>query len=51
MNREKLVQEILDPLEDFPAHLDLAGQGLFALGYYHQTQAFYRGKEEQATES
>ncbi len=41
VNREKLVQEILDPLQDFPTHLDLAGQGLFALGYYHQKQAFY----------
>lgn len=42
VNREKLVQEILDPIEDFPAHLDLAEQGLFAIGYYHQTNDFYR---------
>jgi CRISPR-associated protein Csd1 len=45
VNREKLVQEILDPLADFPAHLDLPGQGLFALGYYHQTRSFYAKKE------
>ncbi len=44
VNREKLVQEILDPLEGFPAHLDLEGQGLFALGYYHQMNAFYQLK-------
>ena len=52
VNREKLVQEILDPLVDFPPHLDLAEQGLFALGYYHQTRAFYtkRTTEEQGTE-
>jgi CRISPR-associated protein Csd1 len=45
VNREKLVQEILDPLKDFPAHLDLSGQGLFALGYYHQTRSFYAKKD------
>ena len=46
VNREKLMQQILDSMEDFPAHLNLAEQGLFALGYYHQTQAFYAGKKE-----
>lgn len=51
INREKLVQEILGPLQDFPAHLDLAGQGLFALGYYQQMQAFYTPKQGQTTES
>lgn len=42
VNRERLVQEILGPVETFPGQLDLAGQGLFAIGYYHQTDAFYR---------
>jgi CRISPR-associated protein Csd1 len=42
--REKLVQEILDPLKGFPAHMGLADQGLFALGYYQQRQAFFRKK-------
>jgi CRISPR-associated protein Csd1 len=46
VNREKLVQEIVDNLDDFPAHLDLAGQGLFAIGYYHQMQDFYTSKGE-----
>ncbi len=46
VNREKLVQEILDPLEGFPAHLGLADQGLFALGYYHQMNDFYRSKTD-----
>ena len=41
VNREKLVQSIFDPLSDLPAHLDLAGQGLFAVGYYHQRQDFF----------
>lgn len=45
VNREKLIQSIVEPLRDFPAHLDLAGQGLFAIGYYHQRQAFYTKRE------
>ncbi|RMF16839.1 MAG: type I-C CRISPR-associated protein Cas8c/Csd1 [Candidatus Dadabacteria bacterium] len=42
INYDKLAQEILGPLETFPAHLDLAGQGHFALGYYHQRNALYK---------
>jgi CRISPR-associated protein Csd1 len=49
INREKLVQEILDPLSDFAAHLDLSGQGLFAIGYYHQTRDFYTKKDSETT--
>ncbi len=41
VNREKLVQDILAPLSNIPAHLGLAEQGLFALGYYHQMNAFF----------
>jgi len=53
VNREKLVQEVLAPVRDFPAHLNLADQGLFALGYYHQMRAFFSGKdaEQQETEN
>lgn len=47
---DKIVQEILEPLDGFPAHLNLAEQGLFALGFYHQTQDFYRRKDTKATE-
>jgi CRISPR-associated protein Csd1 len=46
VNREKLVQEIVGQLVNFPAHLSLADQGLFAIGYYHQMQRFYQRKEE-----
>lgn len=48
---DRVVQEILEPLEGFPAHLNLAEQGLFALGFYHQTQDFYRRKEAKTSES
>ena len=49
VNREKLVQEILAPLSAFPAHLSLPDQGLFAIGYYHQTRDFYtkRGNAQE----
>ena len=50
INREKLMQQILDTLENFPAHLNLSEQGLFALGYYHQTRAFYTSKKEEILE-
>ncbi len=49
-NREKLIQEIMSSVVDFPAHLDLADQGVFAIGYYHQMADFFAsGKEEKTT--
>lgn len=47
--RERSVQEILEPVERFPAHLNLAEQGLFALGYYHQMNDLFRSKDERAS--
>lgn len=38
---EKLLGEIMNKLNGFPAHLGLHEQGMFAVGYYHQRQAFY----------
>jgi len=48
VNREKLVQEIVSSLIGFPQNLSLADQGLFAIGYYHQTQDFYTAKDKTA---
>ncbi len=51
--RDKQVQEVMWALgNEFPAHLTLAAQGSFALGYYHQMQSFYtkKNKEEAAEE-
>ncbi len=45
INREKLVQEILTDVREIPAHLGLPEQGLFALGYYHQMNAFFQKKD------
>jgi len=38
---ERLLSEIMSHFSDFPAHLDLHEQGRFAIGYYHQRQAFF----------
>ncbi len=49
---EKRLQEIMGRLESFPAHLGLADQGLFAIGYYHQRQDFFTKKTQaEARES
>lgn len=42
---ERLVGEIMDGLNDFPRILALPDQGRFALGYYHQRQAFFTKSE------
>lgn len=46
VNLERLIGEIMDGLQDFPAHLSLPDQGRFAVGYYHQRQAFFAKKEQ-----
>jgi len=47
---EKLLSEVLGPISDFPKHLPLQEQGRFALGYYHQRQAFFtKSDEKQST--
>jgi CRISPR-associated protein Csd1 len=45
VNYEKLLGQIMDGIDDFPAHLDLQNQGRFAIGYYHQRQAFFTKSE------
>jgi CRISPR-associated protein Csd1 len=46
VNFERRLGEIISGFSDFPAHLALADQGRFAIGYYHQTQDFYTKKEK-----
>jgi len=41
VNMEKLIGQIVDGINDFPAHLNLEDQGRFAIGYYHQRQDFF----------
>ena len=43
---ERLIGEVMAPLTDFPRQLALPQQAKFALGYYHQRQAFYARKDD-----
>jgi len=45
--RERLIGEICQGLSTFPPRLQLQEQGLFAIGYYHQTQDFYTRRAEK----
>lgn len=49
VRREKLLSDVMSRLSDFPAHLALADQGRFALGYYHQRQDFFTKAESAST--
>ena len=44
---DRITGEIMDSVERFPTHLSLEGQGMFALGYYHQKQELYRKAEKK----
>ncbi|MEM1167395.1 MAG: type I-C CRISPR-associated protein Cas8c/Csd1 [Planctomycetota bacterium] len=44
INRDKLMQEICGEIDRFPKHLNLEGQGLFQVGYYHQRQDLFTKK-------
>ena len=44
----KEMQDVIDKLGvEFPKRMNLAEQGSFQLGYYHQTQARYQGKNKE----
>jgi CRISPR-associated protein Csd1 len=38
---DKMIEEIIQGIQEFPAHLALDDQGLFAIGYYHQRQSLF----------
>lgn len=44
--REKQVQNVMEKLEKFPSRLSMEQQGLFALGFYHQTQELFAKKTD-----
>ncbi len=45
--RDKILAEIMGGLDEFKPTLTLTEQGLFALGFYHQRQAFFSKKEDE----
>lgn len=47
---ERLIGEIMGELNDFPRILALPDQGRFALGYYHQRQAFFTKSDAPTTD-
>ena len=47
---DKLIEEIIAGIQEFPAHLALEDQGLFAIGYYHQRRAFKRAQTSASQE-
>lgn len=48
---EKLLGDVLGAVSDFPKHLPLPDQGRFALGYYHQRQAFFTKNADDQPQS
>ena len=48
--KDKLLQEILSKVGDFPKACDMQQQGMFILGYYQQKQKFYEKKEKGENE-
>ncbi|WP_339138106.1 MAG: type I-C CRISPR-associated protein Cas8c/Csd1 [Candidatus Electrothrix sp. GW3-4] len=44
---DRKIAEITEHLNGFPSHLDLQGQGMFAIGYYQQKNALYRKKQDE----
>lgn len=49
-NADKMIEEIMQGIQEFPAHLSLDDQGLFSIGYYHQRKAFYTKTAEKKEE-
>jgi len=47
---ETLLGEIMRPVREFPAHLNLHEQGQFAIGYYHQRQDFFTSKKNDGAD-
>jgi CRISPR-associated protein Csd1 len=42
---QKEIGEVLEGVRSFPPHLSLEEQGLFALGYYHQRQEYFKKRD------
>ncbi len=47
---EIVKSNIMNQISSFPKALDLEAQGLFAIGYYHQRQDFFKSRKPVATD-
>ena len=48
---EQMLGEIVDKLNDFPPHLTIYEQGMFAVGYYHQRQHLFTKRKDEPNSS
>lgn len=44
---DRIIGDVVDRIGAFPAYLSLEEQGLFAIGYYHQRNDFFRKKDKE----
>ncbi|MDY6825227.1 MAG: type I-C CRISPR-associated protein Cas8c/Csd1 [Thermodesulfobacteriota bacterium] len=48
---DRRIAEIVEDIKEFPAHLNVKQQGLFAIAYYQQRNEFYKKKTDQKEET
>lgn len=48
---DKIIEEVMENIQVFPAHLSLDDQGLFAIGYYHQRKDLYTKSDNMKEDS
>lgn len=47
---DRRIAEIMEHIDEFPAHLDLKQQGIFAIAYYHQKNDLYKKQPKKEGE-
>ena len=45
---DKRIAEIMENIDDFPTHLNMKQQGLFAIAYYQQRNELFKSKKDKA---
>lgn len=46
-NMDRKIRAVVDDIDEFPSRLSLQDQGIFTIGYYHQSNANYRKSEKE----
>ncbi len=47
---DRRISEIMEIIQDFPAHMNMQEQGIFAIGYYHQKNELWRKKNTETNQ-